>query len=374
MEAKKNEPASPGRGRAAVRALLTALFALACASSFAAASGGASSRPVYLIPVGLAVGIRLESDGVVVVGIPDTCSDGLTPSPAKNSGLKAGDIITRVGESPVSSGDGLKAVMKRQDGSPVSVLANRDGGHVQCLITPRKTKSGEYSLGIWVRDGVSGIGTVTFYDPATNTYGALGHSVNDGDTGVVLPVREGTISRVSVTDVAKGKSGAPGQLRGIFDFNSKLGTVTANTDRGIFGKSDAPELSAGRAVEVARDGEIHTGAAHILSNVNGGETRRYAAEISRVYSGGEASGGRNMLVTITDPALTEATGGIVQGMSGSPIIQDGKLIGAVTHVLINDPAKGYGISIEKMLGGAGYTRAAPARRGTRYSGLLNTPA
>jgi stage IV sporulation protein B len=294
----------------------------------------------------------LESDGVVVVGIPDTCSDGATPSPSKNSGLKAGDIITRVGDDAISSGEELIAVMKKQDGSPVSVGASRGGGHIQCLITPRKTKSGEYSLGLWVRDGVSGIGTVTFYDPATNTYGALGHAVNDSETGVVLPVREGAISRVSVTDVSRGKSGAPGQLHGSFDFDSKLGGITANTPCGIFGKSTAPELSGGVAVPAARDGDIHTGAAYILSNVKGGEVLKYTAEISRVYSGGE-SDGRSMLVTVTDPALTEATGGIVQGMSGSPILQDGRLIGAVTHVLINDPTKGYGISIEKMLKSAG---------------------
>jgi stage IV sporulation protein B len=220
------------------------------------------------------------------------------------------------------------------------------------MVSPRLTKSGEYSLGLWVRDAVSGIGTVTFYDPATNTYGALGHAVNDSDTGVVLPVRGGAISRVSVTDVAKGKSGAPGQLRGSFNFDDRLGTVVANTGCGIFGKITAPEFPAGNAIKTARESEIHTGSASILSNVSGGEVREYTAEISRVYSGGEADG-RSMLVTITDPALTEITGGIVQGMSGSPIIQDGRLIGAVTHVLISDPLKGYGISIEKMMSGAG---------------------
>ncbi|MDR1328480.1 MAG: SpoIVB peptidase [Oscillospiraceae bacterium] len=342
--------------------LISAVIALAGTSSPASAAGAESGGAIFLVPVGRAVGIRLESDGVVVVGIPDVCSDGATPSPAKNSGLKAGDIITRVGKSPISSGDELKAAMKRQDGAPVSVEAQRGGGRIQCMVTPRKTKSGEYSLGLWVRDGITGIGTVTFYDPATNIYGALGHAVNDSDTGVVLPVRDGAISRVSVSDVAKGKAGSPGQLHGSFDFGGKLGTVTANTASGIFGKITAPELSRApeNAIEAARGGDIHTGAAYIMSNVRGGEVKKYTAEISRVYSGGEADG-RSMLVTVTDPELTEITGGIVQGMSGSPIIQDGKLIGAVTHVLISDPLKGYGISIEKMLSGAGiYTLPALA--------------
>ncbi|MDR0838061.1 MAG: SpoIVB peptidase [Oscillospiraceae bacterium] len=312
-----------------------------------------------LVPVGRAVGIKLASDGVMIVGIPDTCSDGETPSPSKSAGFKAGDIITRLGKTAISSGEELKKAMGRQDGRAVSVQVRRGGETAQFDITPHKIKSGEYSLGLWVRDGISGIGTITFYDPETGAYGALGHSVNDGETGVMMPVREGAISRISVTDVAKGKSGTPGQLHGAFDFEDKLGTITSNTGCGIFGTASPGAMGGGAVMEAAEESEIHTGEAYILSNVAGSEVRKYSAEISRVFTGREADG-RSMLVTVTDPALTEATGGIVQGMSGSPIIQDGKLIGAVTHVLVNDPSKGYAVSITRMLESAGIGKSALA--------------
>ena len=172
--------------------------------------------------------------------------------------------------------------------------------------------------------------------------------MSDGETGVIMPVREGFISNMSVSDVARGKTGVPGQLHGSFDFESKVGTVLANTDCGIFGEMVNTTLLREEPIEAAGDDEIHTGKAYILSNVNGSETRRYSVEISRVFTGDEAAG-RSMLITVTDDALKEVTGGIVQGMSGSPIIQDNRLVGAVTHVLINEPAKGYGISISRML-------------------------
>jgi stage IV sporulation protein B len=262
--------------------------------------------------------------------------------------VKAGDVITRVGKTRITSGDILKDVLKKLDGAPVAVQVARGGETVQITVTPHRTGEGEYSFGLMVRDGVSGIGTVTFYDPETGAYGALGHSVSDGETGLLLPLRDGTITRASVTDVAKGRSGTPGQLHGAFDFERKLGSITVNSDCGIFGVLSDGDAIQRAALPAAEDSELHTGAATILSNVSGSEVKEYQAEITRVYTGAEAVG-RSMLVTVTDPALLEQTGGIVQGMSGSPIIQDGKLVGAVTHVLINDPTKGYGVSIGKML-------------------------
>ncbi|MDR3209140.1 MAG: SpoIVB peptidase, partial [Oscillospiraceae bacterium] len=268
--------------------------------------------------------------------------------------FRAGDIITRVGKAEISSGEELKAASARFDEKPVTVQVLRGDERVQLSVAPAKLKTGEFSLGLWVRDGISGIGTVTFYDPETGMFGALGHAVADADTGVVLPVREGSITKASVTDVQRGESGAPGQLHGAFDFDETLGEITENTEHGIFGtftrsalKSNSA-LFSGDALEVADEREIHTGAAYILANVSGSEIQRFEVEISRVYSGSEAAG-RTMLVTMKDDALTSVTGGIVQGMSGSPIVQDGKLVGAVTHVLVSDPAKGYAISIEKML-------------------------
>ncbi|MDR3278426.1 MAG: SpoIVB peptidase [Oscillospiraceae bacterium] len=301
-----------------------------------------------LVPMGNAVGIRLDAEGVLVISVPDTCADGATPSPARNAGVKAGDVILRVGKTRITSGDILKDVIKKLDGAPIALQVARGGDTVQLTVTPHKTGEGAYSFGLMVRDGVSGIGTMTFYDPETGAYGALGHSVSDGETGILLPLRGGVITRASVTDVAKGRSGTPGQLHGAFDFEEELGSITVNSDCGIFGVLVSRDASQRGALPVAEDSELHTGAATILSNVAGSEVREYQAEITRVYTGAEAVG-RSMLVTVTDPALLERTGGIVQGMSGSPILQDGKLVGAVTHVLINDPTRGYGVSIGKML-------------------------
>jgi stage IV sporulation protein B len=200
-----------------------------------------------------------------------------------------------------------------------------------------------------MRDGIAGIGTLTFYDPDTGTFGALGHAVNDIESGVIIPFRAGAVMRSVVTDVVQGKAGMPGQLRGSFNVDSILGTLTDNSPSGIFGKMSENEMIRGKAaLPVADASEIKTGPATILSNVSGTDVVEYKVEVTRVYTGNEAIG-RSMMISVVDQALLTKTGGIVQGMSGSPIIQDGKLIGAVTHVLVNDPTRGYGISIENML-------------------------
>ena len=327
--------------RAAIAAALAVLLAFSSVAALA-------TEPRRLVPVGRAVGIRLESDGVMIVGVPEVCSDGETPSPAKKAGFRAGDTIVRMGKTEIDNGEQLKAAVQAARGERTAVQVRRGDELIQLEVMPHRAKSGDFSLGLYVRDGVSGIGTVTYYDPDTGGYGALGHAVNDGETGTAFTVREGAISHVTVGDVAKGKAGTPGQLHGEFDPDIKLGTIVKNTDCGIFGTAEPKMLASEEPLEVGGEDDIHTGEAYILSNVSGDEVRRYSVEISRVFRGGEADG-RMMLVTVTDEELTAQTGGIVQGMSGSPIIQDGKLIGAVTHVLINDPLKGYGVSIEEML-------------------------
>jgi len=331
-------------GATIMKKLSAFIFAVIITGSLAAVAAEAKE----LIPVGRAVGIRLETNGVMIAGIPDTCGDGTTPSPAKDSGLRAGDVIIKVGGREVNSGEELKKLINEHEGGELTLLVERNGNREQISVTPRKTGEGGNSIGILVRDGISGIGTVTFFDPETGKYGALGHPVSDAETGLIIPLREGHISSMSVTGVAKGKVGVPGQLHGSFDFEDKLGTVKLNTDCGIFGELTNEALLSEEAIEAAEDGEIHTGEAYILSNISGSEVEKYDIEISRVFTGDEADG-RSMLITVKDDALVEATGGIVQGMSGSPIIQDGRLIGAVTHVLVNEPLKGYGISIERML-------------------------
>jgi stage IV sporulation protein B len=299
----------------------------------------------HLIPMGNAVGI----DGVMIVGIPEMLADGTSDSPARTAGLNAGDIITQIGTQRVSTNDDLKTAIDKLDGSPVSITVTRGTSVLQLKVTPHKTEDGRCELGLWMRDGIAGIGTLTFFDPETGVFGALGHAVNDSETGVVIPLRTGAISRSYVTDVVQGKAGMPGQLHGTFNSDNTLGSLTKNSTSGIFGTMTANDLMIGKAaIPVADSSQIKTGPATILSNVSGTEVKEYKAEIIRIYTGAE-SVGRSMMISIKDPELIALTGGIVQGMSGSPIIQNGKLIGAVTHVLINDPTRGYGISIENML-------------------------
>jgi stage IV sporulation protein B len=314
-----------------------------------AAGGGALAYAEALIPLGNAVGINILSEGVMVVGVPEILADGKSVSPARSAGLEAGDIITKIGTRTISSGDDMKLAIAGLDGTQVPVTVMRDGSVLKLMVTPHKTADGRCELGIWMRDGVSGIGTMTFYDPETGTFGALGHSVNDIETGIRIPMRSGTVSSSVVTDVAQGKAGLPGQLHGTFNTEGVLGNLTVNSPCGIFGKMGQNKLLKGKTpMPVADDSEIKTGPAYILSNVSGTDVKEYDVEITRLYTGDEAIG-RSMMLRVTDPGLIAQTGGIVQGMSGSPIIQNGKIVGAVTHVLGNDPTRGYGVSIRNML-------------------------
>ena len=209
---------------------------------------------------------------------------------------------------------------------------------------------GTWRLGAWIRDSMAGIGTVTFYDPATGSFGALGHGVTDTDTGLLMPLGDGSVMRASVKAVKRGSAGEPGELKGSFDLAHDLGELYANTEQGVFGSMESCSYTEGDALPVAGAGEVHAGPAAILSNVSGDRVESYAIEIVRVLG---STGVQNLLIQVTDPALIQQTGGIVQGMSGSPILQDGKLVGAVTHVMVNEPSKGYGILIENMLEQAG---------------------
>ena len=291
-----------------------------------------------LIPVGQVVGLELREDTVTVAAFDDALG-----AAAREAGLRVGDEIAAIdGQEIHCAGDVLQA-LERSDGT-VTVAVCRNGKTKQLRLTPRATSQGP-RLGIYLREGITGIGTVTWYDPDTGTFGTLGHGVS-GTGGNLLEMTSGSAYRATVASVKKGKSGEPGQLKGSFAPDQVLGTLTENTGQGVFGTAE--EGWTGQALPVADFSEIHTGDAVIRSTVAGSAVREYSVEILKIYPK-TTDTSRNLLLKVTDPALLEATGGIVQGMSGSPIIQDGKLIGAVTHVLVNDPQRGYGIFIENML-------------------------
>lgn len=328
--------------------LLLLFTAFTPAARASAVTGGADGTSVRrLVPVGHTIGVKLFADGVLVVGL----SDGDTP--AKESGLREGDIMLTFNGTEIDSTERLQQLLAENGEARATVSVQRGAKTLTLPITPEETENGAYRLGAWIRDSMAGIGTMTFYDPETGLFGALGHGVTDVDTGALMPLQSGSIMDATVKAVKRGESGSPGELRGDFDLTRDSGSLFANTDCGLFGTLEGTSnaITTQTAVPVASRDEVRTGKASILANVDGGEVDEYAVEIERIYAG--TSPTRNLLVRVTDAELLAKTGGIVQGMSGSPILQNGKLVGAVTHVLVNDASRGYGIFIENMLDAAG---------------------
>lgn len=294
-----------------------------------------------LIPVGTVIGLQLLDDSVTVAAFEEGSA-----SAAKGAGLKIGDEILTIGERTITCPEDVRLAL--QEGSAdLNITVRRGTKTCDLHLTPEMTEDGP-KLGIYLRQGIAGIGTVTFYDPETGTFGTLGHGVNDNN-GTLLRMKQGFAYEAEISSIYRGKSGAPGQLKGSAQAATTYGTLLRNTPQGVFGYT--PYGWEGEAIPVAEFSEIHTGKAVILSTVSAATPQAYSVEILKIYPP-DRSDCRNFLLKVTDPDLLAATGGIVQGMSGSPIIQDGKLVGAVTHVLVNDPTAGYGIFIEKMLDAA----------------------
>ena len=325
------------------RFLWRRMVAAFCGALLLLGGGAAAAEPGttrMLVPVGHTVGIKLYAKGVLVVGL----SEGTTP--ARKSGLETGDVILQCCGTAITSTEQFQALLQSADGEPVELQIRRNQVSRTLTVTPEKSETGVYAIGAWIRDSMAGIGTVTYYDPESGAFGALGHGINDVDTAQLMPFSSGAILPSTVKAVKKGVSGSAGQLKGDFVLTAETGTLYANTACGIFGRMDAP-AQLGEALPVAKNSEIHVGPAVIRCNVEGDCVREYRVEITKLFSPSDDP--RDLLLEVTDLELLSLTGGIVQGMSGSPIIQDGKLVGAVTHVLVNDPTRGYGIFIENML-------------------------
>ena len=299
------------------------------------------SASQLLIPVGQVIGMELSGDNVTVGAF-----EGENGEKSQNAGLQTGDQILRVDGQKISCAQDVRSALDRSDGS-VRICVLRNGKEKNLRLTPGITPDGP-RLGIYLKEGITGIGTVTFYDPDTDSFGALGHGVNQPG-GTLLQMRHGKIYKAGIRNIQKGKAGTPGRLVGSLETEAPLGVLEKNTLQGIFGNAD--DCWSGEAIPVGEKEDVHSGDALIRCTVSGTTPREYSVKILKIYPISK-DGCRNMLLRVTDPALLEATGGIVQGMSGSPIIQDGKLIGAVTHVLVNDPTTGYGIFIENMLNAA----------------------
>lgn len=284
-----------------------------------------------LMPGGAAVGVALATQGVLVIGVSDVSGK----SPAQSAGLRAGDVIELVNGQPVNSSQHLVDLISSSKGVPLSLTFERNGSKRTVSLQPTlDTSSGLYRMGAWVRDSTAGVGTLSYYNPQNGTYGALGHAINDGDTGKLLPVRMGSLLQADIVDVKKGQKGNPGELRGSFLRNQViLGNIEENTNLGIFGELDKPYVNPlyPDGLPVGYQETVKTGPATILSTIDGEGIKEYAVEIVQV-SRQMAPSQKSMIIKVTDPRLLQTTGGIVQGMSGSPILQNGHIVGAVTHV------------------------------------------
>ena len=292
------------------------------------------NEKVLLIPGGGIFGAKIKQSYVSV------------QNPGDSKEIKVGDKLISINGESVKSVADVKRVITGLNSSDVRLVCERDGKEISVNIKPKKN-DGEYKLGIVLKDGAAGIGTITYIDPETGFFGGLGHGICDTDTGEVIDFTEGQVTGVILSGVKKGEEGKPGELSGLLT-EKITGDLYANTECGVFGKLDTvPDSLSTKAVEIAHRDEVHEGEATILSTVKSGTAKEFKIEISSINK--SSTGTKSFKIKVTDPTLIAITGGVVRGMSGSPIIQDGKLVGAVTHVMVADPTEGYGIFIENML-------------------------
>ncbi|MBR6772188.1 MAG: PDZ domain-containing protein [Clostridia bacterium] len=338
---KRNTPLLRYAGAAA------ALF-IVLSSAFSAAAG---RLPEMLVPVGRTAGIKLFAPGVIVVETSGVETRSGRAEPAADAGIIPGDIILAVEGNAVDENAELISALDGRAGIKTRLRILRDEDEKNVFVIPVENLRGQVCIGASVRDSIAGIGTITYYDPQTETFGALGHGICQSENGGIFPLGSGCLVSSAVVGINKGQAGKPGELLGVFDSDGDCGNILVNSERGLFGELEEDELYPENFGEEAiPTGDAKKGSAVIMSNISGENVSSFQIEIIKLSEGNRTT--RNFRFRVTDAALIGATGGIVQGMSGSPVIQDGKLVGAVTHVCVNDPTVGYGIFIENMLDAA----------------------
>lgn len=305
-----------------------------------------------VIPVGSIAGIKLYTSGVLVVGMSEIEGiDNKKYKPYEDTGIEEGDTIISINDKEIVSTDDLVNRVNKSNGEKIKIGFRHDDNIKECSILPVKTSSNEYKLGLWVRDSEAGVGTVSFYEPSTKSFGALGHGITDMDTEQLINISSGEFITTKILNIVKGKSGNPGRIQGTIDNQKNIGTISKNTKFGVYGKVDnlsSLKIDTSKEMEVALRDEIKIGKATIMCSIENDKIEEYEIEIERIYKENNYDN-KSMLIKITDNRLLEKTGGIIQGMSGSPIIQNGKFVGAVTHVLVNNPTEGYGVFGDIMI-------------------------
>lgn len=299
-------------------------------------------------PGGMPFGVRFFTRGVLVVGVTDVVGENSMTSPAREAGIEQKDVIIKIDGKEINTAEQVTALVENSGGKPMELVILRNGNEMTVTLTAMPSKpDGIYRAGLWIRDSTAGIGTVTMLDTKSGRFWGLGHGICDVETGELLPLLRANVSGVTISGIEKGKKGAPGELKGYFG-NSASGKLWCNTDAGVSGEfADLTIQPPQKALHLARKSEVKEGDAYIYCTLDDNTVRKYEIQIQKIRDKDES--GKNFVIKITDPTLIEKTGGIVQGMSGSPIIQNEKIVGAVTHVLVGDPTSGYGIFIENML-------------------------
>lgn len=300
-----------------------------------------------VVPMGNAIGMKLYTAGVLVVGMSEI--EG--KKPYENSGIKEGDRIIQINQNQIDNTDDLMKAVNKSDGNNISIKYVRDEKTITTSIKPLKNSSNEYKIGLWVRDAAAGVGTLTFYEPSSGMFATLGHGIMDIDTAELIKIANGELVTTNILSINKGTKGNPGEIRGTIEAGHTIGSISKNTKFGVFGTiNKTPYLNTSNTneVQVALREEIKTGKAQIICELENGKKEYYDIEIQRIFISNNKDN-KSMLIKVTDKKLSEKTGGIIQGMSGAPIIQNGKFVGAVTHVLVNDPTIGYGVFADIML-------------------------
>ena len=305
-----------------------------------------------VIPVGNIAGVKLYTNGVLVVGMSEIeGEDNQKHKPYENTGIEEGDTIIKINDKEIANTEQLVETVNLSKGEEIKIEYIHEEETKECSITPVKTSADEYKLGLWVRDSAAGVGTVTFYEPSTKTFGALGHGITDIDTNELINIASGEFVTTRILSITKGEDGNPGKLQGTIENQKNIGTISKNTRFGIYGKVDnlsSLNIDTSKEMEVALREEIQTGKATILCSLDNEKPQEYEIEIEKIYLENNYDN-KSMKIKVTDEKLLQKTGGIIQGMSGSPVIQNGKFIGAVTHVLVNNSQEGYAVFGDIML-------------------------
>lgn len=300
-----------------------------------------------VVPIGASIGMKLYTDGVLVVGMSEIEGE----EPFKNSGIKEGDRILEINDNKISNTNELINVVNESEGNNLNIKYVRGEEVETTSIKPVKNSNNEYKLGLWVRDAAAGVGTLTFYEPESGMFAALGHGIVDIDTSQIINIANGELVTTNILSITKGEKGTPGEIRGTIENGYTLGNIYKNTGFGVFGSltNTSPlGINTNEAIDVALRNEIQLGKAEIICQLEDGKKEKYEIEIQKKFVNNNEDN-KSMLIKITDDRLLEKTGGIIQGMSGAPIIQNGKFVGAVTHVLVNNPTVGYAVFGDIMI-------------------------